>query len=132
MAGAESRVLDVIATAIPLTALTLVERQAFERLDLIVVTEWVRFIFPEMKNNPNAGALAREFLKRVSASEHTLSDWLERVLITYRWLDARESRAHLSDVVEYAACALHGSQNPDGRDVSWYLEQFGFERSWRV
>lgn len=132
MASAEPRVLDLIATAIPLTALTQVEREAFERLDLALVTEWVRFVYPELKNNPKACELAKDFFKRVSASEHSLADWLERVLVTYRWLHARESRAHFSDVVEYAACSLHGSEHPDGRDVSWYLEKFGFERCWRV
>ena len=132
MAISEPRVLDIISTALPLSVLSSIEREAFERIEHMLIGEWIRFIYPEMKNNPQAGYHLREFLNRTSASEHAISDWLERVLITYRWLQNKQSTAHFSDVVEYASCALQGNSHQDGRDVAWYLEQYGFERSWRI
>jgi hypothetical protein len=132
VAVSEPRVLDIIGAALPLSVLSSTEREAFERIDLNLVSEWIRFIYPEMKNNPHAGYHLREFLKRTSASEHAIADWLERVLVTYRWLQNKQSTAHFSDVIEYASCALQGNSHHDGRDVAWYLEQYGFERSWRV
>ena len=132
MAVSQPRILDLIGTVLPLSVLSSTERDAFECIDPKLISEWIRFIFPEMKNNPQAGYHLREFINRASASEHAIADWLERVLVTYRWLQNRQSTARFSDVVEYASCALQGNSHQDGRDVAWYLEQYGFERSWRT
>jgi hypothetical protein len=86
----------------------------------------VRFLYPELKNNPSAVLMLEDFAEQVHKSDRSLSEWLNQVLIVYRWLDERRRTAKFSDVHEYASCAWHGD---DTQGVLNYLDSFGFERS---
>ena len=125
-----SSVLEILRTVFPLSGLTAVEQSALERVDVPLVTEWTRFLFPEMKNNPQASTLLRALLNRIAASEHSITDWISGCVVVYRWLQREQLSAHLSDIIEYASCALPGSTEPGGQTLTWYLENYGMERSW--
>jgi len=132
MVVSESGVLEILRSVFPLSGLTAVEQSALERVDMPLVIEWTRFLFPELKNNPQAASLLRNLLNRIASSEHSMNDWIKCFVVIYRWLHTEQLSAHFSDIVEYASCALPGSSEEGGPGLTWYLENYGMERSWRI
>lgn len=129
MARAESRVLAIVESVVPLAALADSERMVLAHVSDDQARNFVRAVYHEFKNNPLASAHLRALIERASASEYSLGEWIEQLVVAYRWLDERARRARFVDIVDYISCAMDGSMRQAGHDVAWYLEQYGFERS---
>lgn len=129
MAGTESRVLEVIETAVPLSCVPRNAHEALAALPADKAASFVRFAYRDLKNNPLAAPLLADICERSFRSEYPLSEWFAQINHVYEWLEERGSRGKLSDVVEYVSCAFEGTGTQPGTTVDWYLTNFGFARS---
>lgn len=129
MVGAKPRVLELFETTVPLSGITPDERDALARIPLVAATEFVRFAYSDLKNNPHAAAVMSDICRRGMRSEYPLSEWIAQLNRVYAWLRERDRCAKLSDIVEYVSCAFEGASTQPESTVSTYLENFGFARS---
>lgn len=129
MVESESRVLDpklILAQLFPGETKLAVALGRCDQDDLI---EFIRAVYRECKNNPRALETADSFYGKVIKSDRSMDEWLQEILVVYRWLHKQGLAAKLSDVVEYASCAWCGDSTGG---VQAYLESYGFERSFKV
>jgi len=129
MACAESRVLELIEAAVPLSSVPRSAHEALAAIPAEAASSFVRFAYRDLKNNPLAAPLLAEICERSFRSEYPLSEWFAQINHVYEWLAERGSRGKLCDVVEYVSCAFEGTGNQPGTTVDWYLTNFGFARS---
>lgn len=129
MVGSESRILDILAAVVPPSSLTSKARQVYGTLPETLATDFVRAVYPELKNNPAAKDLLISLAESAHASDAPLAAWITEILTTCRWLQERGRRARLADMVDYVSCAVEGSALQQGHSVEWYLSNYGFERS---
>jgi hypothetical protein len=101
---------------------------ALEQCDSNDLVEFIRAIYGEFKNNPTARDAAESFYAQVMKSDRSIREWLQEILVVYRWLQERGLHAKLTDVVEYSSCAWVGDSTGG---VKAYLDSCGFERSFR-
>lgn len=129
MVGSESRILDILAVLVPPSSLTSSARQVYATLPEALAADFVRAVYPELKNNPAAKDLLISLAESAHASDAPLAAWITEILATCRWLEERGRRARLADMVDYVSCAVEGSALQQGHSVEWYLSNYGFERS---
>lgn len=128
MARAESRVLDLLGSAIPLSSVPVGAQSALAVLPDELAASFVRFAYRDLKNNPLAAAVLADIYERSLKSEFPISEWLVQINRVYGWLADRGSRGKLPDIVEYVSCAFEGTASQPGTTVDWFLSNFGFAR----
>lgn len=124
--------LGVFSTIVSTAGFSPEQRAALESVPLVIASDFVRFTYRELKNNPLAHKLIVDICGRSSASEFPLSEWLSQVVRMYSWLEERNSSAKFCDVLEYISCAFDGSSLQPGHNLDWYLAEYGFERCVKV
>ena len=129
MAGSESGILGIFATVFPVNSLSSRERDALSVVSEASALSLTRHVYRELKNNPRARAALDELLRKANASELSLSEWVDQLVVTYDWLERRGHRADFGDIMDYVLCAIEGSTFQTGHDITWYLERYGFDRS---
>jgi hypothetical protein len=129
MVSSESRVLDILAAVIPPNSLPADAQRAYQTIPEHLAADFVRSIYPELKNNPAAVGVLVMLADRALASDAPLTAWIEQLVTASRWLEERRKRAKLADMIEYVSCAVEGSALQQGHSVEWYLSNYGFERS---
>ena len=128
MASSEPRVLETFQTLCSLSSVSLDHQEALATVPAELAASFVRYTYPELKNNPRAPQLLAEICARSIASEFSIAEWVTQVVRAFEWLEKRKSRAALSDIVEYVSCAFEGSDLQPGHNLDWYLDTFGFAR----
>ncbi len=129
MAGAESRILDILSAIVPPSTLSQEARRAFATIPETLVSDFVRAVYPELKNNPAAANTLVALAESAHVSDAPLTSWVREIVTTCRWLEERGRRAKLADMIDYVSCAVEGSSLQQGHSVEWYLSNYGFERS---
>lgn len=129
MAGSESRILNIFATVFPVSVLSVRERDALSAVSETCALSLTRHAYREFKNNPQARAALEELIRKANGSDLSLSQWIEQLVVVYDWLEHKGCRARFGDIVEYASCAIEGSALQAGHDLTWYLEQYGFDQA---
>jgi hypothetical protein len=102
---------------------------ALESVPSETVAGFVRSVYRELKNHPQADLWLQELVRYAGSSEFSLSHWLDQICCAYRWLEKQRRTARFFDVVEYVACAIEGSDLQPGHDLTWYLDHYGFEKA---
>jgi|688.fasta_scaffold169158_2 hypothetical protein len=129
MAKSEPRVLDPTAILAQLIPGEEKLNSALVQCDRSNLIEFIRVVYNEFKNNPIAVEAAQNFYVQVIKSDRCIDEWLQQILLVYRWLNERGLGAKFSDVVEYSSCAWSGDSTGG---VQTYLDSYGFERSFRL
>jgi len=121
--------LDLISSVCTLANLDDNGRAALESVPSETLAAFVRHIYRELKNHPQADLWLQELVRYAGSSEFSLTQWLEQIVCAYRWLEQQHRTARFFDVVEYVGCAIEGSDLQPGHDLTWYLDQYGFEKA---
>jgi hypothetical protein len=121
--------VDILVSVFSLSNLGESERLALEAVSSDTVAAFVRHIYRELKNHPQADGWLQELVSYAARSEFPLSQWLDQIVCAYRWLESQQRTARFFDVVEYVACAIEGSDLQPGHDLTWYLDHYGFEKA---
>ena len=122
--------LDILSQGFSLAPLTPAQREALAHLPPHIAEAFVRETYRHVKNSPLASSLLPLLYQRCSVGGFSIEFLMEEILAVYQWLAARSLSAKLLDVVEYCACAQEGSNSAGACRVEWFLEQFGFLRSY--
>ena len=128
MACSEPRVLEIFQSLCSLSAVSEAHQDALMTVPSDRATSFVRYAYPELKNNPRAPQLLSDICARSIASEYGIGEWITQLVRAFEWLERKQSRAALSDIVEYVSCAFEGSGLQPGHNLDWYLETYGFAR----
>lgn len=123
---------EILASVFSLASLDESSAAALESVSVETVTAFIRYIYRELKNHPQADLWLQELVRYAGSSEFSLSQWLDQICCAYRWLEQQRRTARFFDVVEYVACAIEGSDLQPGHDLTWYLDHYGFEKAVEV
>lgn len=121
--------LDTLATVFSLVALSESQRAAFAQVDLADAEAFVRHTYRECKSMPIGATVLQSIAAQAERSDMSVSRWIVQIVTVYRWMEQRQLKASLMDVIDYIACACEGSALSAGHSIEWYLEQYGFERA---
>lgn len=124
-----SESLNTLATVFSLAALSEAQRTAFSCVAPVDVAALVRFTYHECKSTPLGATVLRDLAERAERSDLSVAQWVGQIVAVYRWMEQRQVRAPLKDIIEYISCACEGSSLSAGHSIEWYLEQYGFERA---
>lgn len=119
--------LHVLASLFSLTQLSEAHLRACAELALTDTQALVRYAYRECKHSPQGSAVLAELACRAEQSGVSLAQWITEILIVYSWLENRQKRAPVREIIEYIACAQEGSGFQIGHSIEWYLEHYGFE-----
>ncbi len=122
-----TRSLDVLSTLFSLTQLSCAHQSVCAELPVADAEALVRYAYRECKNSPQGAAALGDLVHRAEQSGVPLSQWIAEIVAVYRWLESRQLRAALREIVEYVSCAQEGSGSNAGHNIEWYLDQYGFE-----
>lgn len=130
MASSESRILEVFEQGFSLASLSEEHRTALARVPLELARDFVRLTYREVKGTPLSHSLLFILCQRCAASDTTLEYLLKEILAVYHWLTEQKRAAKILDILEYISCAHESSDSSSVHTITWYLEQFGFLRSY--
>lgn len=119
--------LNVLSTIFSLTQLSDAHLRACAELAAADVEALVRYVYRECKNSPQGSAVLGELVSRAEQSGVSLAQWISEILVVYRWLESRQERAPVREIIEYISCAQEGSGLQIGHSIEWYLEHYGFK-----
>jgi hypothetical protein len=121
--------LDILSATFSLARLDLRQRSAFVEISPDLITSFARYAYKECRGTPVGSVALCDLFERVESSDLSLSEWVTQIVGVYQWLEQNNLYAALSDIVQYVSCACHGAESQSRYNVDWYLENFGFERS---
>lgn len=121
--------IDILASIFSLSNVGESERAALEGVPEDTIGAFGRSVYRELKNHPQADLWLQELVSYAARSEFSLTQWFDQIVCAYRWLEKQQRTARFFDVVEYVACAIEGSDLQPGHDLTWYLDQYGFEKA---
>jgi hypothetical protein len=124
-----SEAITIISSVFSLASFSPRELEILGALDVDATAEFTRAVYRVCKNDPRAAAALQDLLRQALESEITVNDWMRQIALVYQWLAQRQVSAELGDVVQYVACAIEGSNLTAGHTITWYLDQYGFEKS---
>lgn len=121
--------LDTLATVFSLAVLGESQRAAFSQVDIADAEAFVRAAFHECKGTPVGAAVLGRIAVEAERSDMSVSQWVAQIVAVYRWMEQRQLKAPIIDIIDYIGCACEGSALSAGHSIEWYLEQYGFERA---
>ena len=121
--------LDTLATAFSLAALGESQRTAFSQVDVADAEALVRAAYRECKGTPVGATVLERIVQEAERSDMSVSQWVAQIVTVYRWMEQRQLKAPIIDIIDYIGCACEGSALSAGHSIEWYLEQYGFERA---
>ena len=121
--------LETLSLIVPPLLLPERAQNALAALPGLLMQEFVRCVYRELKNNPASSDIVSNLCERALTSDAPLSSWMEEIVKTCRWLSGERRSARLVDIIDYVSCAVEGSSLQNGHSVEWYLSNYGFERS---
>ena len=121
--------LDTLATVFSLAALSESQRAAFSQVDIADAEAFVRAAYRECKGTPVGATVLERIAVEAERSDMSVPQWVAQAVTVYRWMEQRQLKAPIIDIIDYIGCACEGSALSAGHSIEWYLEQYGFERA---
>jgi hypothetical protein len=119
--------LEVLSTLFSLAQLSSAHIRACSEIAVADVEALVRYAYRECKHSTQGSVVLGDIVRRAEQSGVSLSQWISEIVAVYRWLEVRQMRAPLREIIEYVSCAQEGSDLQVGHSIEWYLEHYGFE-----
>ena len=123
----ENQLEENLKSILPLRSFDLKYILSLQVVDDAVMTQFIRVIFPEFKNNPFGCQQFLSFLDLATASSFGLESWIVRIIDVYEWLVSRRQAATFANIIQYVSCALEDGGDYSG-SILVYLDRYGFER----
>jgi hypothetical protein len=101
-------------------------RNGLDKVDSTQFANFIRSIYPELKNSPLTNTLLNDFFTLIVKSEHPAVNWVDSICEVYAWLQDKKKKAYFKDVCGYVSCYI---ESKDSESIKKFLDTYGFQNS---